>query len=368
MDRVFWRSGIQQGLIGFFVLAVSLAWPQWATAQNELTGSQQAGLSISPAIYEEQHDPGSSHSFTLRITNLEDRERTLFLEPRNIVGVEAGGVPVFARDEEELTGFELASWIDFSTNSFDIGPNGTESIDITLRVPEDAPPGSHFGGINVTSRGEQMRRTGAGVNLGVTNIVSVLVDGDVDERAMIRALSTDRFVYGATAVEFTARIENAGNVLQRPVGFLEVTNMFGSEVAQLTVNESRAGVYPRTERVFTANWTDENPGFGRYQATLSMVYGRDGASQTMTNTVTFWILPMNVIGPAALALGALLLLTLLGVRLYVRRAIAKHTGGVSRRVTRSSHRPAPFPLWLLTLIIMLAVTAIFLLILLVIFA
>ena len=362
------------GLRGLLVVALLLSialsgfLPPVALAQNEVAGSQRAGLSISPAVYEEQHEPGSIHSFTLRINNLEDRQRTLFLAPRNIIGVEAGGVPVFASDEQELTGFELASWIDFSTDVVEIAPNASESVTVVINVPEDAPPGSHFGGINVSSRGEQMERTGAGVNFGVTNIVTVLVDGELDERAMIRSLSTDRFVYGSTDVGFTARVENMGNVLQRPIGPLEVTNMFGATVASLTVNEPRAGVYPRTERVFTTTWSDENPGFGRYQATLSMVYGRGGANQTMTNTVSFWILPLNIIGPAALILGALLLIAFVSIRIYVRRAIAKHTGGTTRRVARSSHRATPFPFWLLTLIVMLAVTAVFLLILLVIFA
>lgn len=352
----------------FFLLLSLLIWSLHTSAISAQTQtSNRAGLSISPALYEEQHEPGTVHTFTIRINNLEDRDRSLFLEARDISGVEAGGVPRFATGDEEVTGFELSSWIQFSEDSFDIEANGTKNLDVTINIPDDAPPGSHFGGINVSSQGEQMRRTGAGINFGVTNIVTVLVSGDADERAMIRAFSTDQYVYGSTNVEFTARIENVGNVLQRPVGPLEVTNMFGAEVAQLTVNDSRAGVFPRTERVFTVNWTDENPGFGRYQAVLSMVYGSQGSNQTMTNTVSFWILPMNIIGPAVLVLVAVLLVTFIGVRLYIRRTLRYHTGS-STRIVRNSQRPTPFPFWLLTLIIMLAVTALFLLILLAIFA
>lgn len=351
------------------IAVVVLVAPAIVSAQTQV--SDRAGLSISPATYPDpgsmpRLDPGETDGFTLRINNLENRDRTLYLVPRNISGVGAGGVPIFA-DDDELTGFELASWIELSADTVEIAANGTASVDVLIQIPEDAPPGSHFGGISVTSRGEQMQRTGAGVNYGVTNIVTVLVDGDLDERAMIRALSTDRFVYGSTDVEFTARVENMGNVLQSPLGPLEITNMFGAKVAQLTVNESRARVLPRTERVFTVKWQDENPGFGRYEATLSMAYGSEGATQTMSNTVSFWILPMNIIGPALLTLAALLLITFIGVRMYVRRTLSYHLGR-SGRVARGGGRSAPFPFWLLALVIMLAVTALFLLILLAIFA
>ena len=354
--------------VNLFLAAVLLGWQFLpATSYAQAGSSDRAGLSISPALYEEQLDPGTTDSFTLRITNLENRDRTLFLVPRNISGVEAGGVPVFAVDDEELTGFELASWLEFSEDSIDIAANGSATVGITIRVPDDAPPGSHFGGINVSSQGERLERTGAGVSLGVTNIVTVRVSGEASERALIRALSTDRYVYGSTDVEFTARVENAGNVLQRPIGPLEITNMFGANVAQLTVNESRAGVFPRTERVFTVTWRDENPGFGRYEATLSMAYGSEGATQTMSNTVSFWILPMNIIWPALMTLTALLLVTFIGVRMYVRRTLRYHLGS-SGRVNRGGRRAAPFPFWLLALVVMLAVTALFLLILLAIFA
>jgi hypothetical protein len=84
-----------------------------------------------------------------------------------------------------------------------------------------------------------MRTTGAAVGYDVANIVSIRVAGDVSEGAEIRQFSTDQFVYGSTDVNFTLRIENLGNVLVRPSGPLEITNMFGKTVATLVFNESQ---------------------------------------------------------------------------------------------------------------------------------
>lgn len=349
-----------------FLLLFCLSLPYIAIAQ-QTQSSDRAGLAVSPSVFEEQLDPGEVLSFSLKIDNKEDRERTLYLRPRNISGVQSGGVPIFAEEGDELTGYELADWISFSREELSISANGTETVEVTLNVPENAPPGSHFGGVNITSQAPQLRESGAGVAYGVTNIVTIRVSGEADERSMIRSFSTDRYIHGQTNVVFSARVENPGNVLQRPVGPVEVRNMFGAGVARLTMNESRASVFPGTEREFTVRWQDENPGFGRYEAVLSMVYGSEGINKTMTNTVTFWILPMSIITPALIVLAVILAITFIGVRIYIKRALRYHTGKSSGKLKRT-HAPAPMPFWLLATIIMLSVTAIFLIILLALFA
>ena len=134
----------------------------------------------------------------------------------------------------------------------------------------------------------------------------------------------------------------------------------------MTMNESQGGVFPFTKRDFEINWQDENVGFGRYQAILSMVYGEVGRQATISSTVSFWILPMNIITPALIILAVLLLTAYFGVKLYVRRTIATMSGG--RRLVRSRRRKGGTSALLLVAIVMLAVTAIFLVILLLLFA
>lgn len=352
-----WVTKVTLALVGVMMVGALLQ-PVTAGAQ----GTNQAGIGIRPAVFEEQLDPGTVRSFTLDVTNREGQERELFLTARNISGVQGGGRPIFTDQDQELTGYELASWLEFSLPSVVIPAGETRSVEVTLRVPEDAPPGSHFGGINVTAQAPRLRESGAGISYGVTNIVTVLVDGDIDEQAIIRSLSTDKYLYGSTDVNFTARVENQGNVLIRPIGPLEIHNMFGSEVTTLTFNENQAGVFPGITRSFDLQWFDENPGLGKYRATLSLAYGSEGSSKTMTSTVSFWVLPLNIILPAAGALAVLLLVTYIAVRLYVRSAISQHTGG--RRIKGARRPNNGMPLGLLLLVVMLVVTALFLLILL----
>jgi len=75
---------------------------------------------------------------------------------------------------------------------------------------------------------------------------------------------------------------------------------------------------------------------------------------------------MNIIGPAILVLVVLLAVVYIFVRLYVRRSVALLSAGTTRRLVRTRQRNQ-FPVVLL-LVSMLAVTALFLIILLFLFA
>lgn len=344
-------------IVGLFVLTAPLG--------EVLAQDVAAGIGLRPATVEENMEPGEVRDFVVTVSNLSAEERTYYLFKRNIVGVQAGGVPIFATDGLEPTGYELTEWIALNETELVMAPGEDRQVNFTMAVPEDASPGSHFGAIFVSLDPPRLRQTGAAVGYDVANIITIRVAGEVDESATIRQFSTSNYIYGSTNIEFSARVENTGNTLIRPIGPLEVTNMFGASVAQLTFNESEAGVFPKTVRDFTITWSDEGTGFGRYEAILSAAYGDVGQRRTMSSTVTFWILPMNIIVPAAIILAVILLSTYIGIKLYVRRALSQYTD--TRRLVRRRGKKNSSA-FLLILVVMLSVTAVFLIILLALFA
>jgi len=326
----------------------------------------QAGIGLSPAVIEEPMEPGESREFTIEVSNLSGSDQEYYLYKRDIDGVRPGGVPVFADEDSEITGYELTQWIDMDVETVTIPVGGQENIVFTLNVPDEASPGSHFGGIFISVDPPRLRENGAAVGYEVANIISIRVAGDAVESAKIRQFSTSKYFYGSTDIEFLARIENDGNVLVRPTGPLEVNNMFGKRVALFVFNDTLAGVFPNTARNFNISWQDESPGFGRYEAILSPGYGSEGTKYTISSTVTFWILPMNIIGPAAIFLAIVLIAIYVGVKLYVRRKVAVMSAGTTRRLVRNRRR-GEFPL-LMVFVAMLMVTALFLIILLLLFS
>jgi hypothetical protein len=325
-----------------------------------------AGVSLSPTLIETSADPGEIITENISITNLSAETKTYYIFARDISGVKDEGTPVFAEEGTEKTGYELTEWVTLDVTEATLEPKESKAVAVTINVPENATPGSHFGGIFVALEPPRLRSIGAGVGFEVANIVSIRISGDVIDSAQIRSFSTDNFIYSKTDVEFLARVENKGNVLVRPYGPLEVTNMLGKRVAMITFNEKRGGVFPKSIRDFDLTWQDENPGFGRYEARLSLVYGDPLIGQkTITSVTTFWVLPMNIIGPALIVLLTLLLLVYISVKLYIRRAVLIMSSG--RRLTPRRGRQG-VSLFIVVSVSMLATTALFLLLLLILFA
>ncbi len=357
MSRTISLAGI--GFIAFALLS-QLFFAGFAFAQ------EQAGVRISPALIDEALDPGFEKIYTITIENLEDKERTFYLSTKNIADVTEGGQPIFARDESEITGMELAAWITLSQTEITLMPRQRGTVDFTMKVPQDASPGSHFGGVFVSIEPPDIENSGAAVAYQVANIVSISISGDVNENASIRQFSTDKYFYGTKNVEFEVRVQNEGNVRIKPIGPVEIHNMLGQKVETIIFNENQSSVIPGKTRPFTFKWEEEGVGFGRYEAVVSAVYGEYSGKKTISSTVSFWILPMSIIGPALGALAFILLITFVIVRIYINRTLARMSYG-NTRLIRSRRRQGPSPL-LLLILVMLMVTALFMIVLLALFA
>lgn len=329
--------------------------------------AQDAGVRISPAIIEETLEPGTDKVYDLEVQNLNDFEQTFYLTVRNIKNVTDGGQPVYAESNLEPTGFELVDWVTLPVTEITLGGGESGVVTFDFSVPMNASPQSHFGSIFVSADPPEIENSGAAVGYQVGNIISIRVAGDANEDATIREFSAGRFLYGSQDVEFSVKIENKGNVLVRPVGPLEIYNSLGRKVSpdNFLFNDSGAAVFPGEIKEFTnVRWIGDGAGFGRYEAVISPVYGDLGAQKTISSTVTFWILPFNIIGPALAVLGVLLLVTIIGVRMYINRVLAQMNAG-RRLVRRRQNGPS---LHLLLIVSILIVMALFLLVMLVLYA
>jgi len=346
-------------LILFFSFFLSILSFTYVHAQN------QSGVGLKPATIEETAEPGQSETYSIEVTNLSATQQTYYLFTRDIVGVADGGSPLFAEEGQEKTGFEMTEWITLGVQEIVLEPAQSAPVEVTIAVPENASPGSHFAGFFVSLTPPRMRSSGAAVGYDVASIISLRVAGDAYANAQIRSFSTDNYIHGESNVSFRARVENKGTILVRPTGPLEIYNMFGKRVALATFNDNKAGVFPFSTREFQLQWQDEGPGFGRYQARLSLVYGEQGRLSTISSTLSFWILPMNIIGPALGVLAVLLIGSYIAVRVYIRRSMSAMVGG--RRLVRR-RRGGGVSVLLTVAVVMLGVTALFLIILLALFA
>src|SRR6185437_16199660 len=223
-----------------------------------------AGLQIKPAVVEDNVVPGQTQEYSVTVTNISDAPKTLYVLVQDIKGLDNDGGPIFAQPGEK-TGFELSSWITSSVASFDLPAGGSKTVPFTVAVPANASPGSHFAAFLFSDKAVQPQANGTGVGFNVGAIVSLKIAGDITELASLREFSTGKLIYPSGNVDFAAKIQNSGNVLVQPTGVIQITNMFGKQVANIAVNQTLASVFPGSDRTFAANWTDTGFAFGRYE-------------------------------------------------------------------------------------------------------
>ena len=333
-----------------------------------LTFAQEGtGITLIPAMIEKPANPGDVLKETLTVTNESLDEKEFFIYTRDIVGVEGGGVPIFADEGTERTGYEITEWIKLPGETITVPGGGSVELPITINIPSSATPGSHFGGVFISREPPRLRSTGAGVGYEVASVLSIRISGDIIDTARIRAFSTDKLIYSEKKVHFNAKIENQGNILIRPRGPITITSMFSDEPEVFTVNESQAGVFPGTMRDFDFAWESPGIGFGRYEAILALVYEGQNGQKTIDATLVFWVFPTKVV---VSIIGAFLLIFFLGyalTRYFINQAIIRAAGG-RRIVSPRYRRQVGISRFAFVFVSLMALVVVFLLVLLVFFA
>jgi len=337
---------------------------------NSVFAQSSSGVELKPASIEQSANPGETIDTTFKLKNVSVTEQTYFLVVKDINGVRDNGVPLFAEENAEKTGFELSSWVGVSEEAFVLAPNQETVIPVKIQVPADATPGSHFGGIFVTVEAPNLRANGAAVGYEVGAIVSIRIAGDVVETARIREFSTDRLMYSKANVRFKVRVDNPGTVLIRPRGPLEIFNTItGKRLAILTVNDSFGGVFPGTTRDFEVGWESTDLAFGRYQGVVALLYGEKGNQTTVSAVVSFWVLPAHIILPILGIILFIVLAVYFGVRLHIKRTLDTMVVGGARRVpARRRRQERGVTSLVLVAVTILSVSAVFLVGLLVLFS
>lgn len=334
---------------------------------TNVVSAQSSGIKIIPAQIEEGVDPGDVINETITITNVSDEDDQYFLFRRNIKGVEAGGVPIFAESDTEVTGYEITEWIDLQDEPLFIPAGGSVDFDLQINVPENATPGSHFGGLFVSKEPPKLREIGAGVGYEVAVIISIRISGDILDSTRIRSFSTDKLFYGTKDVNFVAKIENQGNILVRPRGPLTITSMFGGNPAVILINDSQAGVFPGSVRDLQFSWNEEGLGFGRYEAVLALGYEGEKGQRTIDASLVFWVFPAKIIVPLFIGMLVFILGGYFFIKLHIKKAVSRASGG-RRIVGQQYRRQVGISRFAFVLVTMMVVLVLFLILLLIVFA
>ena len=226
-------------------------------------------------------------------------------------------------------------------SSLTVGPNKTEYLNISIKIPKGQGAGSYYGAIAYSAGGSTANNS-ANVGLSATGVtlVFVSVPGTVNENMTLQKFgaympnpnvaNTGSFLKIAVDKprEVAYQLLNSGNVAEQPVGTIELRNMFGGkDIVIENANPFSSLALRGQSRLFQACIaSDEKPVDldgsvsktvsckdpklmpGRYTMKLDLFYGQNGnQTHEITQVATFWYLPwwfiVTVVGGLAFIVG-----------------------------------------------------------------
>lgn len=251
------------------------------------SSSPTAGLTLIPPSFELTANVGGSLNNIVKLQNNLSTPVKIAVDRRNFTAIgEQGAVGL----TEEETSFSLASWISVSPSEVTIAPGATQEFKFSVNVPLNAEPGGHFGSLVFrTIPTENLSGSGAALATELGSLILLRIAGSATEEAAIASFEPEKNFFEYGPVNLITRVKNQGNVHVTPTGTITITNMLGKKVAQFPL-ESRH-VLPGAIRRLESTW-DTNWGFGRYTATVVMVYGKDQIQRAAVTN--FILLPYRV--------------------------------------------------------------------------
>ncbi len=309
-------------LASVFILLLTFISPHLVGAQ----GGQ--GLEISPPLIELKTDPGKTVTSTIRVRNVTQDTLVIKSQINDFVANGEDGQPKLLLDTDEESPYSIKSWI-VSVPAITLKKGEQKPILVTLRVPDDASPGGHFGVIRFTGTPPELEDTGVSLSASVGTLMLVNVSGNTSESAEVSDLYTAQngkkrsfFEYGPITI--VERIKNTGNVFFKPSGSVRVNNMFGRPVETFSINENGGNVLPGSTRKFEQELSNKLL-FGRYTVQADIVYGEKNS--IITESTSFWVIPYKLI---AIFLAGVVL-TVLFVKRYNRYIVKKAQGKSGRK-------------------------------------
>ena len=267
--------------------------------------AQGISLQISPILYETNASPGEVKTISdFEFFNPFDTPQKVKVKIQDIViSDETGGLQMI---KESHSRYSLSRWVEVEPSSFTLGPKEHRTVDLKIKVPDNAEPGGHYGAIfgEVEPPATKKDITGVSVRAGVVAPILLIVRGPVSYSGEILEFKKIPFV-NLGPVKFLIRFKNTGTVHYKPHGIIEIFDWFGRKVDVVTVRERRA--FPQTIRQLPAVWNRKLL-VGKYKAVATIWFGAEDERQDKAE-IYFWAFPYK---PLLVLMGVGLLLWVVG--------------------------------------------------------
>ncbi|KJY26537.1 WxL protein peptidoglycan domain-containing protein [Streptomyces katrae] len=322
------------GLCGLLLLPAGRA----AAADNGTWGvfpTPPAGAAMTDrAYFFHQGAAGAAISDSVTILNSSDRELTFRVFATDAMNTPSGGA--FALLPAETRPRDVGTWIALppeAAGTVTVPPKGRKDIPFTVKVPQDAAPGDHVGGIvalntaveGITKEGKVQvgvrRQVGARLYLRVPGPLTPALS--VEDVRVSRGAPLLPWTKDARAT-ITYTLVNRGNVVVEPKVSVAARGLFGRRLLDRPARAPQPALLPGQRIVLTEPWPD-SPQLDRVEVKVTARAAAYPDVDSEAGTA-FLAVPW----PAA---GALLLAAGTALALLVRRR--------RRRAAPDVPRPAP---------------------------
>lgn len=211
-------------------------------------GEKEAGWAVAPAgpdgpglrsAFTYNVKPGQTLRDSVSISNLSSKPITFAIYPKDAFNTEGDGA--FALDADEVKSDDVGSWITIKVNKYTVPSGKRADIPFEIKVPEDAAPGDHAGGIIAANVEPVDTVDKDGVTLAVRQRVAariyIRVAGPLTPELRVKDVQVEKttpvipFKDGKVTISYT--LENLGNVRLESATETEVTGLFGRTVKTL---------------------------------------------------------------------------------------------------------------------------------------
>ncbi|MEK7638652.1 MAG: LytR C-terminal domain-containing protein [Patescibacteria group bacterium] len=284
-------------------------------------------LSVSPTIFEMTANPGQTWESNVRVININSFPLRVYADVVNFRPLDERGTSEFIpviKDEADKTTF--AEWITVPDGEIIVPAEQTLQIPLTVTVPVDAAPGSHFAAVLIGTEPPVTAKEDTSVETAqiVTSLLFLRVTGDIVEDGDIRSFRATKGVVNTPEATLELRFENKGNVHLQPQGEIKIFNMWGQERGVIPVNQHTlfGNVLPTSVRNYSFTWTGEwSPAdIGRYRAVATLAYGTENR-QFANSATAFWLIPWKILIGTLLTIVAMVLIFTQLIKMYVRRML-----------------------------------------------
>lgn len=181
--------------------------------------------------------PGQNLTDEVALSNFTDQPQSFLLYGADGYNVQAGGG--FALRPRGYHNVEVGTWVTLVTSTYTLPPRTSAAFPFEVRVPLNASPGDHVGGVvalNVASTPAASGKVTFKIRNGIAVAIYVRVSGPIHPGVTVTrvgALTSEpalAFANGDSRASVFFTIENIGNVDLRGTATAKATDVFGRTV------------------------------------------------------------------------------------------------------------------------------------------